>query len=97
MGWRRLWNARLATKRRRRSILFFVVGIFGWCRRRAFYASRRGASRRGCKLGEDRGTPRGNVFCGWISPGGGCLGLCGGGCVAGRVSGGASWSVSGGR
>jgi NhaP-type Na+/H+ or K+/H+ antiporter len=43
------------------------------------------------------GTPRGDVFCGWVSPGGGCLGLCGGGCVAGRVSGGSSRPVSGGR
>jgi hypothetical protein len=86
------------------SIMWFSYGFNGVCGRKCspwllarfvgplagvggFYASRRGASRRGCKLGEDRGTPRGDVFCSWVSPGGGCLG-CGGGCVAGRVSGG---------
>ena len=39
-----------------------------------FYAYRGGTPRRGCKLGEDRGTPRGDddVFCGWVFPGGGC-------------------------
>jgi hypothetical protein len=77
-----------------------VCGGFGWCwRRRVFYVSRRGASRRGCKPGEDRGAPRGDIFCGWVSPGGGLriLGLCGGGCVVGRVSGSSPWLVSGGR
>jgi len=81
--WRlRLWR-RLATKRCRRrgvccGVFGGVCGAFGWCwRRRVFYASCRGASRRGCKLGEDRGTPRGNVFCGWVPlhVAGGCLGL----------------------
>ena len=44
------------------------------------------------------GAPCGGVFCGWVSPGGGLriLGLCGGGCVAGRVSGGSPRLVSGG-
>ncbi len=47
------------------------------------------------------GGPRGgeDVFCGWVFPGGGLriLGLCGGVCVAGRVSGGSPRPVSGGR
>ena len=44
------------------------------------------------------GAPRGGLFCGWVFPGGGLriLGLCGGGCVAGRVSGGSPRLVSGG-
>jgi len=63
-------------------MLFFVLGfLVGFVGSLAgvgggvfFYAYRGGTPRRGCKLGEDRGTPRGDddVFCGWVFPGGGC-------------------------
>jgi hypothetical protein len=102
----RLWSARRGTKRCRRRSMFFVVGFMV-----GFVGPLAGVGGgvlftplAVVLLGVDvnlarTGGPRGDVFCGWVSPGGGLriLGLCGGGCVAGRVSGGASWLVSGGR